>query len=74
MPAYSEILRRAVIAAPSGAERHEVYAKARAALVQRLRGARTAPRDITRERLLLEQAVREIEGEAADRLREGSSL
>ena len=72
MPDYSDLLRRALAGAPGGSERHEVYAKARTALVQRLRDARTAPRDITRERLLLEQSVRKIEAEAADRLRLGS--
>ena len=70
MPDYSELLGRAIAAATSGAERHEIYARARTALVQRLREAPISPNDITRERLSLEEAIRTLETAAAGRLRE----
>jgi len=73
MADYSELLGRAIAAATSGAERHEIYSRARTALVQRLREARTSPKDITRERLSLEEAIRKLETAAAERLRESSS-
>ena len=70
MPVYSELLKRALASSHSGAARQEIYSRARSALVQRLREAHTLPREITRERLLLEESIRQIEAEAAERLRE----
>ena len=70
MVAYSDLLRRALAGASSGAERGEVYARARAALLDKLRKANTRPRDITRERLMLEEGIREVEAEASEKLRQ----
>ena len=70
MVAYSDLLRQALAGASSGVERREIYARARTALLDKLRKANTLPRDITRERLLLEEGIREVEAEASEKLRE----
>ena len=69
MADYAELLRRALGNDPSGPERGAIYGRARTALLDKLRKASTPPRDITRERLLLEEAIRGVEAEAAERLR-----
>lgn len=68
---YSELLRRAITNAPDGSQRRDIYARARAALVEGLRRADKRPMEITRERLSLEEAVRAVEAEAAERLKDG---
>ena len=69
MANYAELLRRGLGKNPSGPERGEIYGRARAALLDKLSKASMPPRDITRERLLLEEAIRQVEAEAADRFR-----
>ena len=69
MADYAELLRRGLGKNPSGAERGEIYGRARIALLDKLRKASTPPRDITQERLSLEEAIRQVEEEAAERFR-----
>jgi hypothetical protein len=69
MADYADLLRRGLGNKPSGPERGEIYGRARAALLDKLRKANMPPRDITRERLSLEEAIRQVEAEAAERFR-----
>jgi hypothetical protein len=72
MADYVELLRRGLGNNPSGPERGEIYGRARAALLDKLRQASMPPRDITKERLLLEEAIRQVEAEAAERFRDNA--
>src|ERR1700758_2721257 len=77
MADYYPLIARAVAgldpAAPGG-PRGALYERARAALIAQLRGVQPplSESEITRERLSLEEAVRKVESEAAQRAREAS--
>src|SRR4029077_13042491 len=75
MADYYPLIARAIAglepSAP-GESRRALYERARAALVAQLRGVQPplSESEITRERLSLEEAVRKVESEAAQRARE----
>ena len=77
MADYYPLIARAIAgldpSAP-GESRRALYERARAALIQQLRGVQPplSKSEITRERLSLEEAVRKVEAEAAQRAREVS--
>ena len=77
MADYYPLIARAIAgldpSAP-GESRRALYERARAALIQQLRGVQPplSESEITRERLSLEEAVRKVESEAAQRAREVS--
>src|ERR1700752_215575 len=77
MADYYPLIARAVAgldpAAP-GEARRALYERARAALIAQLRGVQPplSESEITRERLSLEEAVRKVESEAAQRARDAS--
>src|ERR1700761_5030867 len=77
MADYYPLIARAVAGldptAP-GEARRALYARARTALIQQLRSVQPplSESEITRERLSLEEAVRKVESEAAQRAREAS--
>jgi hypothetical protein len=77
MADYYPLIARAIAGldpnAP-GESRRALYARARAALIAQLRNVQPplSESEITRERLSLEEAVRKVESEAAQRAREAS--
>ncbi|WP_407159017.1 hypothetical protein [Bradyrhizobium sp. STM 3557] len=77
MADYYPLIARAIAGldpnAP-GESRRALYERARAALIAQLRGVQPplSESEITRERLALEEAVRKVESEAAQRAREAS--
>src|SRR5258707_1324551 len=77
MADYSPLIARAISgldpSAP-GESRRALYERARAALIAQLRGVQPplSESEITRERLALEEAVRKVESEAAQRARDAS--
>src|SRR6185295_11148456 len=77
MADYYPLIARAISgldpSAP-GESRRALYERARAALIQQLRSVDPplSESEITRERLALEEAVRKVESEAAQRAREAS--
>src|ERR1700740_2161799 len=77
MADYYPLIARAVAgldpSAP-GESRRALYERARAALIAQLRGVQPplSESEITRERLSLEEAVRKVESEAAQRARDAS--
>src|SRR5580700_7214512 len=77
MADYYPLIARAVAGldpnAP-GEARRALYERARAALIAQLRGVQPplSESEITRERLSLEEAVRKVESEAAQRARDAS--
>ena len=77
MADYYPLIARAIAgldpSAP-GESRRALYERARAALIQQLRGVQPplSESEITRERLSLEEAVRKVESEAAQRARDAS--
>src|ERR1700761_3264203 len=77
MADYYPLIARAVAGldpnAP-GEARRALYERARAALIAQLRGVQPplSESEITRERLSLEEAVRKVESEAAQRAREAT--
>src|SRR5579872_6776735 len=78
MADYYPLIARAIAGldpnAP-GESRRALYERARAALITQLRGVQPplSESEITRERLSLEEAVRKVESEAAQRAREARS-
>src|SRR5689334_12164631 len=78
MADYYPLIARAIAgldpSAP-GESRRALYERARAALIQQLRSVDPplSESEITRERLSLEEAVRKVESEAAQRAREARS-
>jgi hypothetical protein len=77
MADYYPLIARAIAAldaSASGGQRREVYERARAALIAQLRGfdPPLSEADITHHRLSLEEAVRKVESEVAQRAREAS--
>lgn len=78
MADYYPLIARAIAGldpnAP-GESRRALYERARAALIQQLRSVQPplSESEITRERLSLEEAVRKVESEAAQRARESRS-
>jgi hypothetical protein len=79
MADYYPLIARAIAgldpSAP-GESRRALYERARAALIAQLRSVQPplSESEITRERLSLEEAVRKVESEAAQRAREASRL
>src|ERR1700749_2133392 len=77
MADYYPLIARAIAgldpSAP-GESRRALYERARAALIAQLRGVQPplSESEITRERLALEEAVRKVESEAAQRAREAA--
>src|ERR1700754_2146067 len=77
MADYYPLIARAIAgldpSAP-GESRRALYERARAALIQQLRSVQPplSESEITRERLSLEEAVRKVESEAAQRAREAT--
>src|SRR5712675_997444 len=77
MADYYPLIARAISgldpSAP-GESRRALYERARAALIAQLRGVQPplSESEITRERLSLEEAVRKVESEAAQRAREAT--
>src|SRR5881628_1490054 len=77
MADYYPLIARAIAgldpSAP-GEQRRALYERARAALIAQLRSVQPplSESEITRERLSLEEAVRKVESEAAQRAREAS--
>src|SRR5215831_7570973 len=77
MADYYPLIARAIAgldpSAP-GESRRALYERARAALISQLRSVQPplSESEITRERLSLEEAVRKVESEAAQRAREAS--
>src|SRR5687768_8322128 len=77
MADYYPLIARAIAGldpnAP-GESRRALYERARTALIAQLRGVEPplSESEITRERLALEEAVRKVESEAAQRAREAS--
>lgn len=77
MADYYPLIARAIagldVNAP-GEQRRALYERARTALIAQLRGVEPplTESEITRERLALEEAVRKVESEAAQRAREAS--
>lgn len=78
MADYYPLIARAVTGLDmnTGDARRALYERARTALLTQLRGVEPAlsEADITRERLALEEAIRKVEGEAARRPRQESTL
>lgn len=79
MADYYPLIARAVAGLDpnaSGESRRALYERARAALIAQLRGVQPplTEAEITRERLALEEAVRKVEAEAAQRARNESPL
>ncbi|MBY0380943.1 MAG: hypothetical protein K2W78_03350 [Xanthobacteraceae bacterium] len=79
MADYYPLIARAVAGLDpnaSGESRRALYERARAALIAQLRGVQPplTEAEITRERLALEEAVRKVEAEAAQRARSESTL
>jgi hypothetical protein len=77
MADYYPLIARAIAAldaSASGGQRREVYERARSALIAQLRGfdPPLSEADITHHRLSLEEAVRKVESEVAQRAREAS--
>src|ERR1700756_751287 len=78
MADYYPLIARAIAgldpSAP-GESRRALYERARSALIQQLRSVQPplSESEITRERLSLEEAVRKVESEAAQRAREARS-
>src|SRR5215813_3649953 len=78
MADYYPLIARAIAgldpSAP-GESRRALYERARAALISQLRSVQPplSESEITRERLALEEAVRKVESEAAQRAREARS-
>src|SRR5882757_2069138 len=77
MADYYPLIARAIAAldaTASGGQRREVYERARSALIAQLRGfdPPLSEADITHHRLSLEEAVRKVESEVAQRAREAS--
>ncbi|MFO1111354.1 MAG: hypothetical protein U1E61_19455 [Bradyrhizobium sp.] len=75
MADYYSLIARAISGLDPGApgeSRRALYERARAALIQQLRSIQPAlsELEITRERLSLEEAVRKVESEAAERARD----
>jgi hypothetical protein len=74
MADYHPLISRAVagLEKNTGENRRVLYERARAALVNQLRGVEPAleESDITRERLALEEAIRKVEADASKRARE----
>src|SRR5690242_21488321 len=79
MADYYPLIARAIAAldpnAP-GESRRALYERARTALIAQLRSVEPplSESEITRERLSLEEAVRKVESEAAQRAREASRV
>src|SRR6266480_7372673 len=77
MADYYPLIARAIAgldpSAP-GESRRALYERARAALIAQLRGVQPplSESEITRERLSLEEAVRKVESEAAQRARDAT--
>src|ERR1700683_5227324 len=77
MADYYPLIARAIAgldpSAP-GESRRALYERARAALIAQLRGVQPplSESEITRERLSLEEAVRKVESEAAQRARDAA--
>ncbi len=74
MADYYPLIARAIAGLDpnsTGESRRALYERARAALIAQLRGVQPAlsEAEITRERLALEEAVRKVEAEAAQRSR-----
>lgn len=79
MADYYPLIARAIAAldpAASGESRRALYERARAALIAQLRSVQPAlsESEIVRERLGLEEAVRKVESETAQRARDASRL
>src|SRR3954469_13700111 len=77
MADYYPLIARAIAAldaTASGGQRREVYERARSVLIAQLRGFEPplSEADITHHRLSLEEAVRKVESEVAQRAREAS--
>ncbi|MEA2896830.1 MAG: hypothetical protein QOJ84_2445 [Bradyrhizobium sp.] len=77
MADYYPLIARAIAGldpSASGEARRALYERARAALIAQLRSVQPplSESEITRERLSLEEAVRKVESEAAQRAREAS--
>ncbi|MGX7744690.1 hypothetical protein [Rhodopseudomonas parapalustris] len=77
MADYYPLIARAIASLdPSapGEQRRAIYERARAALIAQLRGVQPplTESEITRERLALEEAVRKVESEAAQRARDAA--
>ncbi|NEW86610.1 hypothetical protein DU475_04945 [Rhodopseudomonas sp. WA056] len=77
MADYYPLIARAISSLdPSapGEQRRAIYERARAALIAQLRGVQPplTESEITRERLALEEAVRKVESEAAQRARDAA--
>ncbi|PZA09567.1 hypothetical protein DNX69_23840 [Rhodopseudomonas palustris] len=77
MADYYPLIARAISSLdPSapGEQRRAIYERARAALIAQLRGVQPplTESEITRERLALEEAVRKVESEAAQRARDAT--
>src|SRR5471030_952232 len=77
MADYYPLIARAIAGLDPGApgeQRRALYERARAALIAQLRSVQPplSESDITRERLSLEEAVRKVESEAAQRARDAS--
>jgi hypothetical protein len=77
MADYYPLIARAVAgldANATGENRRALYERARTALIAQLRGVQPplSESDITRERLTLEEAIRKVESEAAQRARAAS--
>jgi len=72
MADYKQLLTKAIAALPenNGAQRREVYEKARKALVSQLRSVSPplAAREITQHRLELEDCIRQVEQEATENI------
>lgn len=69
---YARLLRNGIGGTPIGASaRGEVYNKARAALVRALKATKVGPHELIRQRLLLEDGIREVEREAVYAWRTG---
>src|SRR6188508_1225234 len=74
MADYYPLIARAISgldASATGEQRRALYERARQALIAQLRGVQPplSESDITRERLTLEEAIRKVEQEAAQRSR-----
>src|SRR5436305_3141206 len=77
MADYYPLIARAIAGLDPGApgeQRRALYERARSALIAQLRSVQPplSESEITRERLSLEEAVRKVESEAAQRAREAS--
>src|SRR5918992_458295 len=77
MADYYPLIARAIAgldASATGEQRRALYERARTALIAQLRGVQPplSESEITRERLTLEEAIRKVEQEAAQRSRAAS--